>query len=437
MSISNDFEKFCDEIKLKNKSAMETTVGEIAKKLNKEYYNLEDNKEDHMYIVGSVGRETAMNGSSDLDIIFDLPSKTFKKFDSYKGNGQSALLQEVKNVLKQRYPKTDISGDGQVVVIEFTNYTVELVPGFKQSDDSFKYPNTHDGGNWKKTDPLPEKSESIKTDNDTNGNFSNMCHILRAWKNKKGFKFGGLLIDTLVYNFLNTNKKYKLIGFDSYLDTVKELFKYLKDLDKEQKYWFALGSNQHVYNCDNGKFVDEAQDAYNKIKDMDSTSEDLNSTLREIFGNKFPKEDKVKKESNSNRNYNYISFDDTEEFIEDKVQVDIRYNLSIECRVKQNGWRDKVLSYMLKNHEWLKPDKSLIFFIEKTDVPKPYNIYWKVKNEGDVAKARNCIRGQILKTNKDIQYERTCFKGPHYVECYIIKNGICVARDRIEVPIKT
>ena len=38
---------------------------------------------------------------------------------------------KVKKFLQERYPKTDISGDGQVVVIEFSRYTVELVPGFK------------------------------------------------------------------------------------------------------------------------------------------------------------------------------------------------------------------------------------------------------------------------------------------------------------------
>ncbi|MBR0340863.1 MAG: hypothetical protein IJH64_01160 [Oscillospiraceae bacterium] len=31
--------------------------------------------------------------------------------------------------------------------------------------------------------------------------------------------------------------------------------------------------------------------------------------------------------------------------------------------------------------------------------------------------------------------ERTDFYGPHYVECYIIKNGICVARAKVDVPI--
>lgn len=139
MSLETDFEIFIGNLEPTNISEMEITVGEIAKKLNKNYYNLDSDKTSHMYIVGSVGRETAIKGVSDLDILFDLPVEVFKRFDAYKEKKQSSLLQEVKNVLKARYPNTDISGDGQVVVIKFNKYTVELVPGFKQSDDRFKY----------------------------------------------------------------------------------------------------------------------------------------------------------------------------------------------------------------------------------------------------------------------------------------------------------
>ena len=42
--------------------------------------------------------------TSDLDVIFDLPHDVLTKYDNYEGNGQSQLLQEVKNVLKERYP---------------------------------------------------------------------------------------------------------------------------------------------------------------------------------------------------------------------------------------------------------------------------------------------------------------------------------------------
>jgi hypothetical protein len=435
MSLTNDFEKFCNNLLLTNMCDMTTTAGEIAKKLNNEYYNLDSEKNEHMYIVGSVGRNTAIKGSSDLDLIFDLPNEVFKKYDNYESKGQSALLQEVKKILKDRYPKTDLRGDGQVVVIEFTNYTVELVPGFKQSDEKFKYPDTNDGGSWKKTDPLPEQTESINFNNDTNGNFFNACHMLRAWKNKKGFKFGGLLIDTLTYNFFNSNDSFKNIDFDSYLDMMKELFKYLKNLDKQQSYWYALGSNQQVYNSDKGKFIDKAKKAYESIKDLTEETKDLNKKLRSIFGTSFPKKEKLTEQASVYKEYADYSYRDTEQFIEDLLPVDVKYEIMLDCKVTQNGWRDQFLSHILENNEMLRINKKLDFYITYTDVPSPYDIYWKVKNEGDIAKQKNMIRGQINKTNNMHRTEETSFKGSHYVECYLVKNGVCVAKGRIRVPI--
>ena len=203
MALSDDFESFMKELVPDKLEAMKTTTGEMAKKLNKNYYDLDGNTSEHMYIVGSVGRGTSIKGVSDLDLLFDLPNDIYKKYDNYgeNSNGQSMLLQEVKNVLLERYPKTQISGDGQVVVIEFTNYTVELVPGFKQNNGSFKYPDTHDGGSWKITNPIPEIEESQTMAEDTNNNFVYICNMIRSWKNHMGFKLGGLLIDTLVYKF--------------------------------------------------------------------------------------------------------------------------------------------------------------------------------------------------------------------------------------------
>ena len=438
MSLETDFEIFIGNLEPTNISEMEITVGEIAKKLNKNYYNLDSDKTSHMYIVGSVGRETAIKGVSDLDILFDLPVEVFKRFDAYKEKKQSSLLQEVKNVLKARYPNTDISGDGQVVVIKFNKYTVELVPGFKQSDDRFKYPDTNNGGSWKYTDPLPEISESKKTAEDTDNNFKYIANMLRAWKNKQGFKFGGLLIDTITYEFLNEKTDYRNIGFDSYLDMTKALFEYIKDLNKDQSYWYAIGSNQQVYNCDNGKFITKAEKAYKKIKDLTANSSDVNKKLRQVFGTQFPK--KVTAENRAyTSSYNQKYYNDTEEFIEDYFTVDIKYNISIDCKITQDGFRPMLLKKLLRDKMFLAIKKHLEFYIDSMDseIKKeaPYDIYWKVKNEGQEAIKRDCIRGQIKRTNTKSINESSDFIGEHYVECYIVKDGICIAKDHIDVPI--
>lgn len=432
--LKEDFQTFFSNIQLNNMEEMNITIKEITKKLNKYYYDIE-NEEEHMYIVGSVGRGTAIKNTSDLDILFDLPKEIYTKYENYESNGQSALLQEVKNVLLERYPNTKMKGDGQVVVISFTKYKVELVPGFKQTDDRFKYPNSNDGGSWKYTNPLPEIEECKKSNNSTDGNFYNVCHILRCWKNKKGFKFKGLLIDTLTNNFFTENEEYKNVNYENYLELIKNIFKFLKNEDATKSYWLAIGSNQQIYNDDNGKFVKKAEKAYNKLVNKKENDDDINDILRGLFGREFPKKQKETKSLFENS----IQYNDTEQFIEDINIVDIQYNLELDCIVTQNGYRPAKLSEMLREKVFLKPRKHLKFYIKninKFENLKPFNICWKVKNEGEVAKKRNMIRGQIYQTDRDTQEEHTDFRGDHYVEAYIIKDDICVAKGRIDVPIR-
>ncbi len=82
----------------------------------------------------------------------------------------------------------------------------------------------------------------------------------------------------------------------------------------------------------------------------------------------------------------------------------------------------------------IKQNRKLKFIVTSCNVLKPYDIYWKVRNVGREAIRRNCIRGQIVKGAETLN-ETANFFGPHYVECFIVKNGVCVARDKIIVNI--
>ncbi len=431
MTIFEAFDSYCEEIKLDNLDDMQTTAGEIAKKLNKHYYDLDKDSSSHLYIVGSVGRNTAVKGSSDLDILFDLPNDVYKKYDAYTSNGQSSLLQEIKNVLEERYPNTKMRGDGQVVVIEFQKYTVELVPGFKQSDDRFKYPDTHDGGSWKYTDPLSEQEECASCNSSSNGVYYDFCHLIRCWKNNIGVPFGGLLIDTLVYNHFKDKEYYSDATYDDYALILLNLFEYLRNLDIEQTYWFAVGSNQHVYNTNLGSFINKANDAYLELDKAITDASGIEDVLQNLFGSDVF----IDETDSSVVELSEYTYNDTEEYIENICPVDIQFSLVIDCKVSQDGWQDFFLLQYLKKGGWLNRRKSLDFFIKSTNCPEPYSIYWKVRNIGMEAVRRNCIRGQVVRTNNSHKKESTSFYGPHYVECYLVKNNICVARDRIKVPI--
>ncbi|MBM7554445.1 nucleotide-binding domain-containing protein [Thalassobacillus pellis] len=430
MGIEKAFEEFIDylqDIEFKDK---EKRMKRITKKLNKAYYNGNESEEEHFLLVGSLGRKTAIKGVSDVDIAFVFPEEIYRKYDARKNNGQSDLLQDVKTTLSELASRTIVRGDGQVVVLEFTDYEVELCPYFYKDEESYLYPNSNNGGSWQVTKPIPEITKSEIMMNESDGNFQNVCNLMRAWKNKQGFKFGGLLIDTLVYKFFLENPHNYKADFSDYTQLLKDLFYYLKGLNKDQKYWLAVGSNQRVFNKE-GKFVAKAKNAYNKIKDIPNDSDEMYGKMREIFGNKLPNiiEERVEKSF-----FEAFGSKDTEEFIENMYPVDIRYPIEVNCEVTQDGWRKTALQKI----PFLQADKKLEFkAIISADIEEPYDIKWKVRNVGEIAHKRNMIRGQIEegKVDKHTHRETTKFKGHHYVEAYVIKNGVVVAKGRVDVPI--
>ena len=215
----------------------------------------------------------------------------------------------------------------------------------------------------------------------------------------------------------------------------RDFFEYLKNEPKQDHYQ-ALGSGQDVKVKKH--FQRKAKKAY--IKAVDAIAETKenkrNDMWREIFGRKFPKAVTAVAES---REFSAsVGYTDPEQFIEDIYPVDIRYNATLDCEVKRDGYREAMLSYLLMTGQRVSRVRTLDFTV-KTDVPQPYEVKWKVRNVGDEAKRRKCLRGEIIASNRMnglARHESADFCGPHYVECYIVKDGIVVARDRIDVPIK-
>lgn len=417
MQVKDDFNEFISNLQIDNFDDINTSLEGIAKKLNQKYYD--NSTTDNYLMVGSMGRNTSIKGESDIDVIYELPDEVFERFDDYESNGQSQLLNEIRDVLKEKYPSTDIKGDGQVVVISFTKYKIELVPGFKQDNNSYKYPDTHDSGSWKITKPILEIEEVNNMINNTS-TYRDICQMIREWKANNDVTICGLLIDTLIKDFLDNNYEYKWKPKSDYYELLKSVFKYLSDQDEDRKQWNAMGSNQIIENK-NFNFIKKGKKAYNKL----SNSTDESSTLRELFGSRFPI---------SEQSANEYGYSNDEQFIEEIFPVYIMYSLKIDCEITQNGFRTGLLSEFIKKKFMIKQNRKLKFMIVENNIPKPYDIYWKVRNVGYEAIRRNCIRGQIKK-GIDYLNESTNFYGPHYVECYIIKDGICVARDKISVSI--
>jgi len=126
-----------------------------------------------------------------------------------------------------------------------------------------------------------------------------------------------------------------------------------------------------------------------------------------------------------------------EEFIENQYIVNEHYKAKIQCSVIANGFRPQSIEKLLESCRWLPRNRELLFSCQ-TNTPAPYDVLWKIRNVGAEAERRNMLRGQIIKSNRsnNVRKESTNFWGPHFVECYVIKNGICVAKAKIDVPIE-
>lgn len=292
MGLAEWFSTFCANIQVQDGGTISTRYKNITRRLNSDYWTTTSDTAHSLY-VGSYGRNTAIQGISDLDMIFQLPYSVYEQYNNYSGNGQSALLNAVKTSIEKTYSTTSIRADGQVILVPFNDgITFEVVPAFINKDDSFTYPDSNNGGRWRTTNPKPE-IEAIRSRNAVcNGNLILLCRMMRSWKNKWNVPIGGLLIDTLAYQFIDsyTYRDKSYLYYDFFC---RDFFKWMAEQDENQEFWKAPGSGQYVYG--KGLFQYKANRCYNIsleaiAHETASPKQEWSAKQkwRDIFGNSFP-----------------------------------------------------------------------------------------------------------------------------------------------------
>jgi hypothetical protein len=142
-----------------------------------------------------------------IDVLVELPRAEYDHYDIAKGNGQSRLLQAVRNAILTTYPCSDVRADGQVVKIAFSDgICFEILPAFQNTDFwsqsvTYTYPDTNMGGNWRSTNPKAEQ-EAMKTKNSSgNGLLYDTCKHFRRVRDDhfSSYHLSGIVMDSFVY----------------------------------------------------------------------------------------------------------------------------------------------------------------------------------------------------------------------------------------------
>jgi len=287
-TVAERFNKFLCNIELASAQIQDarTKYSGVCKKLHDHYYASSYDGSAKL-LVGSYGKNTAIAPPTDVDVLFRMPSE-FNRYDSYSGNGQSQLLQDIKNILLEKYPATYMRGDGQVVMVEFVSYNVEVTPGFLLENGNYYIPDTHYGGSWRETSPKSEMEAITNSNKRSNGNTVKLIKMIKAWKYYCNVPIKSLLVELRAINFLKNWEYYDMSSV--YYDWIIRDF--LRELLERVNYTCEIPGIDEKISYDD-EWESKARTALNRAeKACEFESEEYcygaTQEWKKIFGGRFP-----------------------------------------------------------------------------------------------------------------------------------------------------
>lgn len=119
----------------------------------------------------------------------------------------------------------------------------------------------------------------------------------------------------------------------------------------------------------------------------------------------------------------------TEEISESKRAEAMSNGLAIECWLakKEEG---PVYASHRSNSSPLPKRVALRFSVNPVGVQAPYEVRWAVRNEGDEATAAKQLTWDKTLAPGAHVWTSTAYKGTHYMDCEVVKNGLVVQSGR-------
>jgi len=245
VAVRQRFEQFHHNLSLTPDQVLDgiTKRSGVASCLNRLYYGSTSGT-DNSFLIGSWAKDTAIRPPRDVDMYFLLPPAVHGRFESYLWNRQSSLLQEVKSVLADTYPDTDMSGDGQVVLVRFGTYNVEVVPAFFLTNGRYWICDTHEGGSYKETDPWAEVRYIDALDKANNGNLRPLIRMLKAWQSSCAAPIKSFQLELLAADFLGKSP-WRLNSFFWFDWIIRDFFAYL--YHRADSFIVVPGTQETIY----------------------------------------------------------------------------------------------------------------------------------------------------------------------------------------------
>ena len=291
MTVSQRFDKFLANIRLTDDQVKDGIIkhGGVRKCLNGHYYGTSSETGNSM-LVGSWAKGTRVRPPRDIDVLFALPYSVYQRYETKYGNKQSQLLQEVKSVLSATYTTTKMRADGQVVVVPFTTYAVEVLPAFKLTGGQYWICDTNSGGKYKTADPDAEIKAVSDSDSQNNENPRHLIRMMKKWQEHCSVPLKSFWIELLAISFIaGWEHRGKTSVYYDWM--VRDFFKYV--IDKANSYVTVPGTYELIWLGSDWKSrAESARDRAIKGCQYESETKDFDAwwEWKNIFGDDVPKD---------------------------------------------------------------------------------------------------------------------------------------------------
>lgn len=289
MEVAERFHQLTENVKLTTEQRNDGNAARnsVCRCLNQHYYGWNHETANSMFI-GSWGKDTQIRPPRDVDVLFRLPKSVYDRFQGRFGNRQSQLLQEVRGVLLKKFSRTDVRGDGPVVLVPFSAYNVELVPAFDQGNGSYFICITSDGGQYKAVSYDAELSRLVASNNRTNGNTRNLIRMMKCWQGVCNVALKSFWIEIMAIDFLETYQ-YATNSMVYYDWMTRDFFTYI--ISRANRWVSVPGTVEMIYIGDDWKSKAEtAKRRSEKACEYEAQKDNANAGTewQKIFGTYIP-----------------------------------------------------------------------------------------------------------------------------------------------------
>lgn len=297
------------------------------------------------------------------------------------------------------------------------------------------------------TNPIGFTAWIQEKDTLTNGSLRRVIRLLKYLRDhRNAFNLKSVLLTTLIGNVVDSWRSY---DSDYYKDVPTTLLHLVEDLDTWlQARWtkpsvvdpscptttFDHRWTDAQYKTFRDKIhalKPQIQSAYKAVTTAESVT-----AWRDVFGDAFPGSVAVVTASAAatatdalTKRGAPVDRAPNERFIEEMYPVVESHRVAIVCEVSPPRNLNRAQRRSLSARGGHVPKRrDLLFKITDRNVPEPFRVFWKVRNRGREAADLNALRGEITEDEgRHEKTESTLYTGHHYVECYIVKDGVCVA----------